>query len=88
MIQIYLFLCLIILVLILLSINIKIGKVEEKNNKKKKKICVLKNCNKNIDNNINYPKSIRNEIHSQLNNTPCPKSRTPLNNVYNKFYLN
>ena len=86
MIQIYLFLCLIILVLILLSINIKIGTIKENNDKKKKKICVLKNCNKNS--NEIFPRSLRNEIQNQVNNEPCPKTRTPLNNVYNKFYIN
>tara|TARA_B100001769_G_C21571559_1_gene323987 strand:- start:118 stop:351 length:234 start_codon:yes stop_codon:yes gene_type:complete len=77
-------------VLILLSINIKIGTIKETNNKKKKKICVLKNCNKNSNTNanINYPRTIRNEIQNKLRNEPCPKIRTPLNNVYNKFYIN
>ncbi len=82
MIQIYLFLCLVIFGLILLSINIKIGTIQDKIHKKKKKICVLKNCNKK-----NNKISIRNEINKRLLNTPCLVNNT--NKIaHNKFFLN
>lgn len=89
MLQIYLFLSLIIFGLILLSINIKIGTIEDKIHKKKKKICVLKNCNvKNKNEVINFNKlSIRNEINRKLSNTNCPYNNVS-NRAHNKFYLN
>ena len=92
MLQIYLFLCLIIFVLIFLSINKKITNIDSKNTKKKKKICVLKNCNNNNNtNNTNLifkTNSIGANIQNKLNNTSCNAPRLPINNVYNKFYFN
>ena len=89
MLQIYLFLSLIIFVLILLSINIKITNIEGKNTKKKKQICVLKNCDNKNPINFNYrPNSIGGAIQNKLNKTSCKRPRQPINNVYNKFYLN
>ena len=75
--------------MILLSINIKITNIETKNTKKKKKICVLKNCNKNNNLNLNYrPNSVGQAVQNKINNS-CNRSRPrqPINNVYNKFYL-
>lgn len=78
--------------LILLSINIKITNIETKNTKKKKKICVLKDCNKNNNINLNYrPNSVGQAVQNKINNF-CNRStpiqpRQPINNVYNKFYL-
>lgn len=88
MLQVYLFLCLIILFLILLSINIKITNIKGTNDKKKKKICVLKNCNKQSNVNSTTNMSLQNAILNKVNNTSCNRVRTPLNNVHNKFYLN
>ena len=74
--------------LILLSINIKITNIETKNTKKKKKICVLKNCNKNNNLNLNYRQnSVGQAVQNKINNSSCNRStpiqpRQPINNVY------
>jgi hypothetical protein len=84
MLQIYVFMAMIVLVLILLTIEIDFGSFTPKI--APKPACTIIPSNNNV--NTIPPINLANNISSNNGNNLVNNSRNPINNVYNRFYLN